>query len=310
MFDYEKNKLHLDSAVIHSFLTELDPKLQEKIKKVRFNSPWYGLNNRFYDSKYCVPGVYIVRSKIDQSIIRIGYSDDKVATAMYWYLCRLPGREVNFECSIIKTLNGDSKKISGLLNRVHRFEETYGEYLKRQKEIEDNVSLIQINNLDRVFPFTGNLRNKGREYTLKVERVAGVYFIWKKDKLDYIGMGFPLIKRLYHHFIEIKKPDREKPHCVFYSREEVERGDIKVAIISIYRKMINAKQFFWEEDVFRAESDTEFRDRILDIETRLINDHNPEQNSLGVVDPFEEVVESENAIVSNQDSIDEEDIPF
>lgn len=286
MINRDKYTEYLDSALIHKLINGLDPKLSKKIFSIRFHPPFLASGQRFFDCSYKKQGLFIVRDKITGEFIRAGHSFSGVRKAMYNYICRLPASvKQNCDCAILPTHNGEQKEVSVLLEEVIKFELEYHNYFLLRDQIEDESMIVDINKLERVFPYTGRkhkiLDGERKEHTISSQRwLGGVYFIWKDDKIDYIGMGQPLVPRLYYHFIANPKLEsgRNAHHCVFYSQEDIEQGRIKIAIIPVYRKVVNGKIFPWEDDMLRAENNFKFRERILKLESRLIWDHDPKEN--------------------------------
>ncbi len=318
MFNRDKYAEYLDSATIYNFLHGMDPKVSKKVKSLKLRSPWYGLGTRSFDHSYASPGTYIIRNTEENSIIRIGHSQVNVRESLYLYLNRLPKSiSQNLTCGIINTQNGEHKELSKLFSEVIEFESLYHDYFMLKSEIENPPSIVDISKLKRVYPYTGGTYRGNKEWALRYpHRISGVYFIWKDEVLDYVGMGTQGIKRLYHHFFELKKPDRERAHCLFYPKEDVQTGRIKIAFIPVYRKMVNAKVFDWDEDNLRPENRSEYTDRILDLEKRLIWDHDPKVNgptargySKSELSDFEKLSNEENKSQIN-DVVLDDDPPF
>ncbi len=309
MINRDKYAEYLDSALIHKFLNGLDPKLNKKLLSIRFHSPFIGLGQRFFDQTYKKEGIFIVRNKVTGEFVRFGHAVSDVKTTMYNYLRKLPEQtRKNCDCSIITTHNGEQKEISLLLKKVIKFELEYHNYFLLRDQIEDNTKVVEVNSLERVFPYTGRestVFKGGKEWTIPFRKfVRGVYIVWKDGKLDYVGKGNPLAKRLYAHLIDMGKykeyidgKEYSLRH-VYYPPEEVKAGRIKFSIIPMYRKMVsNAMPWQDDDGGLREENDLEFDQRILDLESRIMSEQKSPQGKLNSnfeqIDPSREKIDKE-----------------
>lgn len=320
MFNRDKYAEYLDSATIYKFVKGLDPKLSKKLFSLRFHPPTIGLNHRFFDMAYDKPGMFIVRNRNTSEIIRFGFSNTKVRDVMYRYLWRLPkSLSINCDCAILLTHNGEQKDLARLLEKVINFEVEYHNYFLLKEEIENSTDgKINIQKLQKVFPYTGRTSLKGmdrKEWSIPAQSwKSGVYVVWKDDKIDYIGKGKKLAIRLYSHFLDMSKYKErgrngaEYSHRhVYYPPEEIEQGRIKIAIIPVYRKMTNDSMPWQEKNECNLveENDLLFQERICNLEMRLIKCYMPPNNINMVSDDNFEEDSQERISIEN-----EEDPPF
>lgn len=299
MINRDKYAEYLDSALIHRFINDLDPKLSNKVFSLKFYNPFLASGKRFFDSSYEKQGMFIVRNRETNEIIRFGFSHNKVRDIMYRYLWRLPKNISSLcDCAILSTYNGEHKELAVLLEKVVNFEIEYHNYFFLKNDIENPDSHVDIEKLERVFPYTGRISKKGKgrkEWTIPAQSwKSGVYIIWKDDIVDYIGKGKKLAVRLYDHFLDRSKYlEKYKNGCeyshrhVYYPLEEIEQGRIKIATIPVYRKVVKSDLPWGEKDI-EPETDISFSKRISDLEARLLRFYKPVMNMKGIEDDKEE----------------------
>ncbi len=322
MINRDKYAEYLDSAVIHKFINELDPRLSRKIFSLKFHPPFVGINQRFFDTSYQKQGVFIVRNKETNEIVRFGFSEKEVRNSMYRYLMRLGDYLSKYDCAILVTHNGEQKQVAHLFKRVINFELEYHNYFILKHEIEcPEDTKISIDKLERVFPYTGRrvTKKNDKEWTISSQRwISGVYLIWKDEKLDYIGKGKQLVIRLYDHFVDRSKYIDNHPNGnqythrhVYYPPEDIKQGRIKISAIPVYRKMVEVDPL-WGEGLLE-ETDTAFSERISNLERRLIRYYKPTMNIEHVEDDKEDCFDKETFVKKEDESFlseDLEDPPF
>ena len=316
MLDRTKYAEYLDSATIYNFINGLEERLSRKIFLAKFRKPFLASGERFFDSVYSKEGVFILRNE-EGEIIRSGFSCKDARSQMYHYLSRTP-KEItnNCDCAIINTSNGEHKKLALLFERVVRFEADYHNYLLLKDYIEKEEGKVPILFLEKLPPYTGVKNKYGREWTIpKQDWKSGVYIIFKDGVVDYVGKGKRLAKRLYSHFEDRSHHKRYTANGeeygyqhAYYSKEE--EVNVLISTIPFYRKVIQKKALFSEEIILEEESDFEFDYRMLELESRLIQQYSPRRNRSGKI---EEPEETKTEAIENASVIVEElseDPPF